>query len=532
MKNIQFLCENIQLLLSNQLYLQYDGTFVFKKNKRQAINNIFIPDSIHSRALLLKNLVKLVRGGVAKLSDKILLTCKNEFIRKSDKVVKQIQTGGYNISGNIASSKRRLNAETRSSIKRFKLQGESKRRADQLVSQKTKKQKRIQEIEEFYNQELFQLVNVEYYLTFVTYFTDETRYHRVKGFLRNLVRMQVEYEVDQIGQRYCQKQLYDTHIDKAEIKTKPVPDQVPELIHQRMYGVALQYNYLQVEANTSSSNECVYQYLLSHYQPYLKRITKEHLLDLFQEDDSTEGVTTYQIIKFCERFKVPLYALDLELKVFHHYKPLRPSHKLPALVYVCSNSHLYPINDQSLRQSIFAKERESSSLKGMPRYKSEQRKHFNDNPVVINPKFEDISSMKNVNVVFTSLTTLMPLVLFFYQKEHTIYKTSSFNSIITKLEYKDDVVVYLNEDYDTTRENCKALSIPFKNQNQITLGKEVFDIYVQGDKVYSSFNSEVKKVFFNYQKGPFVFSNFIPKNTNDLIAYDIKKVLFCFFKSS
>ena len=161
MKNIQFLCENIQLLLSNQLYLQYDGTFVFKKNKRQAINNIFIPDSIHSRALLLKNLVKLVRGGVAKLSDKILLTCKNEFIRKSDKVVKQIQTGGYNISGNIASSKRRLNAETRSSIKRFKLQGESKRRVDQLVSQKTKKQKRIQEIEEFYNQELFQLVNVE-----------------------------------------------------------------------------------------------------------------------------------------------------------------------------------------------------------------------------------------------------------------------------------------------------------------------------------------------------------------------------------
>ena len=104
MKNIQFLCENVQLLLSTQLYLQYDGTFVFKKNNIQAINNIFIPDSIHSRALLLKNLVKLVRGGVAKLSDKILLTCKNEFIRKSDKVVKQIQTGGYNISGNIASS--------------------------------------------------------------------------------------------------------------------------------------------------------------------------------------------------------------------------------------------------------------------------------------------------------------------------------------------------------------------------------------------------------------------------------------------
>lgn len=78
-------------------------------------------------------------------------------------------------------------------------------------------------------------------MTFVTYFTDETRHHRVKGVLRNLVKMQVEYEVDQIGQRYCQKQLYDTHIDKAEIKPKPVPDQVPELIHQRMYGVALQY---------------------------------------------------------------------------------------------------------------------------------------------------------------------------------------------------------------------------------------------------------------------------------------------------
>ena len=141
----------------------------------------------------------------------------------------------------------------------------------------------------------------------------------------------------------------------------------------------------------------------------------------------------------------------------------------------------------------------------------------------MNPKFEDIAKMSNKNVIFTNMSSFLDLVLYFYQTEDIIYETEAHRSNITKIKYNNNVVIYLNEDYEVVTNSCKQLCIPFKYQNKIQLANEAFQIHTKGDKLHSTFNSETRKVFFDYKKGPFVFSNFVPDEQADLLAVDIKK---------
>lgn len=467
---------------------------------------------------LLSNLLQLVEIGLIKPANNVIHYLRNQFV--NEKMVHQI--GGYQALDNSVASTKRKDAEQHLSSKRLKVSN-LKRKAEFEISRVSKKQRLNKDID-YYIEELFQLVDVEYILTFITIFTDEERFHRQKGFLRNVTKLAVRGELEKIGKSFCNKQLYDTRVEKVDFKTKPVPDEPVELVHQRMYGVAINYHYLRVEPNDSATNECVFQYLLSNYQRYYKKLTKEYLMELFQIKDSTQGVSTGEIIKFCEKFKIPLYALDLEMKVFHHYKPAKASHKYPSLVYVCCNSHLYPIEEESVRNSLFATERERESKSGVSIYnKKTTNRFFNGNQVILNPEFKDICKLKNANVIYDNMSNLLELVLYFFKIENTIYRVESFNSNINRIEYKDGVYIYVNEDYQLSVNNCNALSIPFKNQNHITLGKELFEIHTERDKLYSTFNTQVRNVFLNYEKGPFSFSKSIPPYSDDLIAFDVKK---------
>ena len=247
-------------------------------------------------------------------------------------------------------------------------------------------------------------------------------------------------------------------------------------------------------------------------------------MKIFNEEDSKKGVSTAQIIKFCKKHHVKCYALDLEMNVFQRHNPDNPSHKLPALVYLVANKHLYPIIDEAARNSIFACERDKSSKVASKYWGLSNKTPFKeDTPVVINPEFDDIKDLKDTAVVMTYLTSLLDLVLFFYETEGVIYATESHRSIVTKIKYKNGVVIYLNEDYDKVLNDCKQLSIPFKFQNSVQLVNEAFNIYSRGDKIHSTFNSESRKVFFEYTKSPFTFSNYVPVDMSLTTAVDINK---------
>lgn len=237
-----------------------------------------------------------------------VITPNGNIVKFNEKINQQFQKGGYEIQPNGLVTKRLLDTETEGPNKRLRLNKPSKR-LQEANFKPNKRQRLLEDTElediDFYNEEMFELVNIEYIITYkTTYDGDETRYHRAKGFLRNVNKMCVDMEIDEMTEHYCTVSLYPTSVESKTIKTSPIPTQVNDLVHERMFGVALQYNFLPVEPNDSNTKECVYQYLLSRYGAYLKTLTKAKLMKIFGEDDSTKGVSTAQIIKFCKKHNV------------------------------------------------------------------------------------------------------------------------------------------------------------------------------------------------------------------------------------
>ena len=226
------------------------------------------------------------------------------------------------------------------------------------------------------------------------------------------------------------------------------------------------------------------------YRVYSK-VEQDGIIDLF---DNSQGVTTRQVQLFCEKYNIALYALDLELKVFHHTSPTKRSHKIPVLVYVVANKHMYPIVDETVRNSIFAIERTKSSKRCVAVRRLANKKEIGE--TILDPGFKDIQTYSNCIIVYTTMTSLLDLVIYFYKHEKVIYSTDSFNGNITKLNYKNNVTIEINPDYQVSLRDTLELSIPFRNQSSIYLVNEAFDIYKANDNVFSTFNSITHDIFF------------------------------------
>lgn len=101
-------------------------------------------------------------------------------------------------------------------------------------------------------------------------------------------------------------------MESVTIKTSPVDDRPIDLIDERMRGVANNYHFLPLDTNSSTTGECVYEYLLAKYGTSLKTVTKQKPLNIFGETDTTSGVSTRQSIKFCEKYKIPAYLVAIQ----------------------------------------------------------------------------------------------------------------------------------------------------------------------------------------------------------------------------
>jgi hypothetical protein len=197
--------------------------------------------------------------------------------------------------------------------------------------------------------------------------------HLVTDLLRNVPKLLVPGLVALRGEQYCPAQQYESKVCQVYFKVQPIPkeeENVP-LLEQKMKGYSL--NYLNIDTNDSPTNECVFQYLIEKYKPYIKSLNKAKLMELFEVNNSVEGIDTNQIIKFCNHYKLSIYALDMEFKIFYQSTPEKRSHKYPALVYVLANQHLYPITEQTVRFDIYR----SSTARRMEIYKSKKSKSMN-----------------------------------------------------------------------------------------------------------------------------------------------------------
>lgn len=128
-----------------------------------------------------------------------------------------------------------------------------------------------------------------------------------------------------------------------------------------------------------------------------------------------------------------------------------------------------------------------------------------------------------MNVIFTSLVSLLPLMKWLFQIDQTVYESNSYNGQMLRIYYKDNIDIQINHDYNEALQCSKKLSIPFRNQNLIQLGMEAFRIYIEEDKVKSTFNSETARVFLDYKKTIHTKTFYIPKPGARLVTLDIQK---------
>lgn len=131
-------------------------------------------------------------------------------------------------------------------------------------------------------------------------------------------------------------------------------------------ALKLDLNYIGDTTWDRNENTCVFDYLFHKYagkSGFKKTLPAddregayEYLDTLFSDLDYNNslenGVNTEQLLKFCEKYDVGMYAFDKNEKLIHYYRSKHRTH--PALIYIVSNEHFYPIEEKEKRKSICA----------------------------------------------------------------------------------------------------------------------------------------------------------------------------------
>ena len=324
--------------ITNQLaflFIQWDGKFVLRepKDNELLLDRFLVPKNNKKRLKMDNAIVRLIRKGKATIPVGYIITPSKKCIKSNATILNQFQKGGYDFRDGIANRRKRPIQDT----------DENERRQRQRLD------------EEGYGLDIFDLVNVVYRIYFIMHTTTRDIPRSKGGILRNVIRTQVEERIEQEGNDFIEKQNYDTEITNMTHTIIGIPDAAVPLVNQRMFGTSVNYHYLQVESNDAQDGDCVYQFLVNHYGKWIKNITKQDLLKLFDEEELSSGVDTSMVELFCREFGVSLYALNLEMQVFHKMIPSKRNHNIPPLVYVCGNQHMYPLLCDTARKSIFAR---------------------------------------------------------------------------------------------------------------------------------------------------------------------------------
>jgi hypothetical protein len=185
-----------------------------------------------------------------------------------------------------------------------------------------------------------------------------------------------------------------------------------ERIRMKQSDIVDGYNKQECETNMG---HCVFDYIIYKYgniNGFKKICNYESLCKIFYDTDDCNdeeltdykdllnvGVNTIEIKRFCERFKIPMYAVDELGNIFNQYIPHIPNKKCNAFIYSLSNNKFNPINDNSKRKSIV---KITSMLNKINNSMVETYKHSKDELVNIDENdkiFEDFLENNYNNIL-------------------------------------------------------------------------------------------------------------------------------------
>ena len=77
------------------------------------------------------------------------------------------------------------------------------------------------------------------------------------------------------------------------------------------------------------------------------------LLEILSTQNMYEGCSIEQITNFCNRYKIAYYVM--KYKLFETNSSHKNNRRHKTLIFLCANNHLYPIEQEEDRQSMFKK---------------------------------------------------------------------------------------------------------------------------------------------------------------------------------
>jgi hypothetical protein len=242
-----------------------------------------------------------------------------------------------------------------------------------------------------------------------------------------------------------------------------------------------------------------------------------------------EGVTAEELGKFCEHLKIGMYCLTPSWEIFHEYTPPdnTRSHRLPPLMFMQSNDHMYLITKESARRSI-AMRVVNSSFKSSDKEKDEKCSkmkedgnnrynnsisihHFDNENIELNNEsicmFERFISnnLSKSNMYFNVFWDLEKLLKALILKNNIFYESMSDNKgKICKIAYDANIFITNNPDINFTHKICQDYNIKFENQTLAGVARILFEkLGYDPHEFNSSFNPQVQEVINNIVLTPF-----------------------------
>jgi hypothetical protein len=329
------------------------------------------------------------------------------------------------------------------------------------------------------------------------------------------------------------------NIQIVNIKIKPL-----EKIRMRQSGVGIYDGYDKQEWDTNTGR-CVFDYIIYRYgniNGFKKICNYERLCEIFYDTDFDGvnkgaellkiGVNTIEIRKFCERFNIPMYAVDEIENTFNQYIPQNRNKNCPAMIYRLSNKHFYPINDNDKIKSIVKITSMINNVNSdiIQAYKPEKKKQADEGD-------EGDGADGADEIIFVDDINAKLLEMLRWYKIPVKLKLQEKRLVSFQI---DNIKYIFNKDIDKIKELCRNMNVKYKGQGMGTLLIEIIKEALGKDKEKlpkSCPNHYVYNTLLTARKGRarigIIDDKYFKYTKKELMAWDIIKCYSsCMYKPS
>lgn len=242
------------------------------------------------------------------------------------------------------------------------------------------------------------------------------------------------------------------------------------------------------------ANECVYDAILGRYCGHIKRLNKERLMSIFNATDSQDGVTIEQVLVFCEKYDITMYAFDLRSKMVA--KNISRNRHYPPLCYYIGNNHMYLITDQDFltkvanTRSWYGNKTNTTDL-----LQPEQIPIVNNARILID---EDYTEHSGKTIIYDQ-EDLYYLALSIYSQDRFVPKAFFEGDKVTMIEYKSNILhanpnASIKLHPEKIMKACENLGIAFKNQSIGRLVRQMYQLFydTKRQKISDAIREEIR----------------------------------------